>query len=145
MKVKFHANWRDDDYVYNWISKYTKDGKTWNDIEMVKGDDYDVIVIFNFPAPGLQYDKKRAIVFQGEPLAFKKNWGPWCHPNPKEFLHLHNTEDHFNSVGWSFNESYSELMNMDLSKKDKIISGVISNKTSLIGHRLDRDWETELK
>jgi hypothetical protein len=135
IKIKFHAPWRPDDYVKNWISKYTKDGSTWNDLILVDGADYDFIVIFNHPAQRYNFDKKRAIIFQGEPSPIRQAaWGSYAEPNPDDFFYVWNTNHHFNSVGWSFAASWKELKEMKIDKT-KLFSGVISNKNSFIGQK----------
>jgi hypothetical protein len=139
IKVKFHASWRPDDYVKNWISKYTKDGNTWNDLLLTQDDDYDFIVIFNHPAENYSFKKDRAIIFQGEPDSIRRSWGTYYKPNHNEFFCVFDTENNFNSVGWSFVASYQELLDMKYDKT-KLISGVISSKNSMICQKRRTDF-----
>ena len=134
IKVKFHAPWRPDDYVRNWISKYTHDGNSWNNLILVDGDDYDFIAIFNYPKAGYVFDASRAIIFQGEPAPIRTGWGAYANPDPRQFFCLFDTPNHFNSVGWSFDASWRELSEMKI-EKTRLLSGVISAKNQFIGQK----------
>jgi hypothetical protein len=136
IKVKFHAGWQEDpEKTKKWISKYTKDGKNWNDLKLTADDDYDYVVIFNHPHPSFRFDPKRAIVFQGEPAPIRNNWGKWGSPDPDKFFCLWDTPNHFNSIGWSFNVPWRVLKEMTITKH-QLISGVISSKQHFMGQRL---------
>jgi len=152
IRVKFHAGWTpDDEYDRKWISKYTKDGNTWNNLQLVGGDDYDFIVIFNHPrkeyffGPWKRFNRlcpwrwhrfpaNRAIVFQGEPSSIRATWGAYAAPDPSRFFRVFSTDKNFNSVGWSFDLTWSELSNSSIHKT-KLFSGVQSAKSSTIAQQ----------
>jgi len=141
IKVKFHAHWRPDDYVQNWISKYTSDGKHWNDLELVSGDDYDYLVIMNMPKAGYKFDKSRAIFLQTEAPSIRKQWGQYNDDMDKSpYFHVYPFPTVF---GWSMDISYQELQEKTFDKFS-VMSGVISNKNHFYGQKLRLKFVNEV-
>jgi len=132
IKIKFHANWRPDDYVFNWISKYTANGTTWGDLQLVSGNDYDYLVIMNYPTSGYKFDPKRAIFLQTEAPDIRRNWGKWNDSMDKSpYFYVYPFPTVF---GWSMNISYQELQEKEFDKIS-VMSGVISNKNHFYGQK----------
>jgi hypothetical protein len=137
IKVKLLASWCDALTIRELWNKMTKGNYTWNEITLVLNEPVDYYIIINKPfSPTDFYDPKRTIVFQMEPFMEKdKSWGQWS--EPKHFLKVFKHKTDYNNNEWHLSLTWGNLKTNNIIKNDKlnnIISTVLSNKYSDIGH-----------
>lgn len=105
----------------------------------------DFYVIINYPPPNFFYEPSKTIVIHNEPWCFEKyqtygvkTWNPeWRLPSPQNFFKVHSPVAACNLglVQWMFEFTPQELAATDFSsKKEKLISCIISNKNFDPGH-----------
>jgi len=137
IRVKIHCGWRDDQKsIREHFNKFAKSPYTWNDIYLVppENEDYDYIVILNYPRVWLEYDKKKAIIFQLEPDIRRKKWGQFYLPSNDEFFRAFVIDPDRCVPGWNVRKTYNELM-VEKIEKTKGFSAVVSGLTILEGHK----------
>ena len=89
--------------------------------------DIDYYVIINMPKDdSTYYDPKKTFVFSMEPDVMKETWGKWRHPNPNDFLYVH---DKLNPVQWRF------INKNDTNKYYNKVACILSHKNYFIGQK----------
>lgn len=151
-KVKLHANWDpnkvDTDYLENidiwtrWCYNHwyiLENNYIWNDcFELVSGDEYDFVVIFNIPRKGFKFDKKKAIIVYTEPKVIIKSWVKlylddyYVDPPESDFFRIYSI-DKFHNFTCFWTRFYDPL-NLDKTQGDTL-SFMISRKNFLEGHK----------
>jgi len=132
IKVKLTADWRSAELSYKTYCRlFTEnDDGVWRNIQLVT-EDPDYYAIINKPSQGSSIVPEKTIVFHAEPLAFRKllNFNQWAEPDKSKFLAVEN----FNYF-WCV-DNYRDLLDLGNIEKTKVMSGVVSSKVQLEGHR----------
>jgi FkbM family methyltransferase len=100
----------------------------------ITDEDYDIdyYVIINMPKDEFTYyDPKKTFVFSMEPDVMKETWGKWRHPNPNDFLYVH---DKLNPVQWRF------INKNDTNKNYNKVACILSHKKYFIGQKKRIDF-----
>ena len=132
-KIQLHGHWVSDESIREGFSKLTKGNYKWNDIELVSDGSYDYFIVINYPSHD-NFDKKKTIVFQNEPIFTRKGWKKYHNINKEDFLYVFDIPSHHSYVGWSLKRTYTELSNCH-PKKTKIMSGVVSGLQMFPGQK----------
>lgn len=94
--------------------------------------DIDYYVIINMPKDdSTYYDPNKTFVFSMEPDVMKETWGKWRHPNPNDFLYVH---DKLNPVQWRFTY-LSSFNDNDSNKIYNKVACILSHKKYFIGQK----------
>ena len=104
--------------------------------------DIDYYVIINMPKDdSTYYDPKKTFVFSMEPDVMKETWGKWRHPNPNDFLYVH---DKLNPVQWRFTY-LSSFNDNDSNKIYNKVACILSHKKYFIGQKKRIDFVNVLE
>ena len=104
--------------------------------------DIDYYVIINMPKDdSTYYDPNKTFVFSMEPDVMKETWGKWRHPNPNDFLYVH---DKLNPVQWRF-IYLSSFNDNDANKIYNKVACILSHKKYFIGQKKRIDFVNVLE
>lgn len=137
-KVQLLCNWCSSEELANVWNKMSQGGYQWNDLQIVWDDpnpDYHVIV--NAPPRGVEFDKKKTIIFQMEPKMAEnpKIWGEYADPSEDDFLKVCKHSNEYNNSEWHLSKTWREFNEMKIEKtEDAVVSTVLSGKYSDPGH-----------
>ena len=107
--------------------------------------DIDYYVIINMPKDdSTYYNPKKTFVFSMEPDVMKETWGKWRHPNPNDFLYVHNK---LNPVQWRFTHvsSCNDINKNDTNKNYNKVACILSHKKYFIGQKKRIDFVNVLE
>ena len=110
----------------------------------ITDEDYDIdyYVIINMPKDdSTYYDPNKTFVFSMEPDVMKETWGKWRHPNPNDFLYVH---DKLNPVQWRFTY-LSSFNDNDANKIYNKVACILSHKKYFIGQKKRIDFVNVLE
>ena len=137
MKVRLNANWCDDATIREAFNRSSPGGDyRWQDLELTLEDDYDWLVVFNYPTED-DFDPARTVIFQSEPRISRQRIA-------YEFgarmagCRLVDTDSHFNFDKWYVERTYTELLQP--IAKTRELSAVISAASWLHRHRQRLDF-----
>lgn len=140
-RVKLLCNWCSSREITALWSKMSQGNGRWNSIQLVVDGEVDYYVIINAPELGVEYDKKKSIVFRMEPEMYKNpQWGEWSNPISENFLKIcKHEEGEYNNNEWHLSKTYCELVNelaneLNSGIKTGILSTVLSEKYTDPGH-----------
>jgi hypothetical protein len=136
--IQILCNWATSAEVAHYWTKMTQGNHRWGSLQLVWDDHPSYWVIINRPPDNAQYDPKRTIVFQMEPMmTMQPWWGPWARPDPCQFLQVHLHTQTYNNLEWHLKQTYTELSSTSPCKDpsfDHVLSTVLSGKYFDVGH-----------
>jgi len=88
IKLKLHAEWMDEKSIREVYNKYTKGNYTWNNLYLTLDDDYDYLVVMNYPK--CNFDPRKTVLFIHEPANIRQTWPQWyINPNSNSYLKIY--------------------------------------------------------
>jgi GR25 family glycosyltransferase involved in LPS biosynthesis len=136
MRVRLHASWCDDATIREMFNRSSPDGDyRWRDLELTLDDDYDRLVVFNYPT--YEVDPARTIIFQSEARPSRQRIA-YEFGDRMAGCRLVDTDSHFNFDKWYVDRSYAQLRAP--IEKTRELSAVVSGVHLLPRHRQRLDF-----
>lgn len=133
IRVRLHTNWCDDRTLREVVNGCTsKRDYRWKEIELVDGDSYDFLVVFNRPQMS-NFDPSRTILFENEPFPTREvNRGGLSFAVDDLFAYV-DVPRHFPLDAWDALRSRERLDGSP--EKPRVLSAVVSGERLLPRHR----------
>jgi len=128
----------------DYFKRFCKSDYEWDNLVLTNEFFADYYIIINNPGSPwnnkfLFYNPKRTIIFQADPIEYRKEWGKWAEPAKKNFFYVYDTKHHHNFVEWQISKDYNWLSNNSI-KKTKSLSTVTSALYRFPGHKKRLDF-----
>lgn len=134
-KIKFQSFWTHEDKVlkdtYNNLT-INNDYK-WKDIEIVS-ENHDYLIVQGSTEQKI-YDYANVIVFQYEPVFFRKEFYNQTFLKNNNFYGYYDIDNYFPLDHWNIEATYQDLLNINNENKFDRVSGLFSGDTRLEGHQ----------
>jgi hypothetical protein len=139
IKIKVTCDWCSNDQLYLDMLEVTPGCKgIWKNLELVKTEDYDYLVIFNYPQHGYDIKENKSILYHCEPKPWRDTLARtsgFYGENLNLFKHFTVEQNRVVQADWLTSMTYDDMMTREYNKS-RLLSGLISNKKMFEGHML---------
>jgi len=137
VRLRLHSGWIDDESLRAGFRAFGG-GRDPGGLELTLTDDYDVLVVFDYPSL-LDHDPAKTIVLQGEPAPSRARHRQRFHAEPAEFMAFYDVERHHSVAVWHVGRSDVEAR----PEKSRVLSAVVSATSFLPAHAERLDFVTK--
>ena len=137
VRVRLHGGWIDDEALRQGLRAY-RAGEDPAGIELTLGDDFDILVVFDYPTMPID-DPAKTVVLQGEPAPSRARHQERFLAPPEDYLAFYDVERHHAVAVWHVGRADAET----IPEKSRVLSAVVSATSFLPAHSERLDFVTK--